>query len=274
MPIEHAGWVIPAVKEAYKHHEEFATAWEKIISFFKGKKSRIAITGMPGVGKSVLLEHLTGSAYRRNYEKPEQPSVHKETGNISARKKRLVLTTVPGQESGARYVALSELFESKKPVLGVVHVVANGFASIRLKSAQEHLVAAGMKTINDYRQHQLEAEIEDLRATASWIVGSVRKHHEMLWMLVVASKCDLYADNLDATEKYYSPYGHNGFVQQLELLKEKLGTLSFSWASLPVCATLEDFTWNGQTVKSQLQQQQRDQLITNLLRRIESACTI
>jgi GTPase SAR1 family protein len=273
MVIEHAGWVIPAVKEAYKHQEEFATVWEKIISFFRGKKSRIAITGMPGVGKSVLLEHLTGSAYKRNYEKPEQPSVHKEIGKVSARKKRLVLTTVPGQESGTRHVALGELFESKKPVVGVIHVVSNGFASIRLKPAQEYLVAAGVKTIDNYRQRQLEAEIEDLRATASWIIGSVRRHHEMIWMLVVASKCDLYADNLDTVEKYYSPYGQNGFVQQLEFLKEKLGTLSFSWASLPVCATLEDFTWNGQTAKSQLQSQQRDQLITQLLRRIESAST-
>jgi putative protein kinase ArgK-like GTPase of G3E family len=108
-PIEHTSWVIPAIEGAYKHRDEIVPLWEKIDAFLLGKKSRIAITGMPGVGKSVLLEHLTGEAYERNHPMPEQPSPNAETGRILARKKRILLSTIPGQETGARYEAAEKV---------------------------------------------------------------------------------------------------------------------------------------------------------------------
>src|SRR5258706_14585060 len=129
MPIEHTTWALPAIKEAYDHREQLLSLWETLIAHLLGKKSLIAITGMAGIGKSVLLEPLTGEAYRRDHPLPLQPSPSEEEGKILAHKKRIRLITIPGQETNSRYKAAIATFEGKKPLSGVIHVVANGYAS-------------------------------------------------------------------------------------------------------------------------------------------------
>jgi nucleoside-triphosphatase THEP1 len=238
VPLEHASWVLPAAEEAYKHRDEILPIWDRLLTFLLGTKSRIAITGMPGVGKSVLMEYLTGEAYVRGYVMPEQPSPQAEKRKIEARKKRILITTIPGQETGARYLASDEVFESKNPVVGVIHVVANGFAKIREKSAESALVDVGIKTIAEYRAVQLAKEVEDLKSTGEMIVRSNRKHRKPIWMLVTSTKCDLYANDLSNAERYYSPFADNEFVRTLKGLEGKIGSLYLSWATLPACAAL------------------------------------
>jgi hypothetical protein len=133
-------------------------------------------------------------------------------------------------------------------------------------------VAAGIKTLEDYRTSQLQEEISDLKATCQMIVRTVRKHRDPIWMFVASTKCDLYAGDLNRVEDHYSPYGKNDFVRQLNSLQGQIGSLYFTWDALPVCGSLEDFEWNGELLPSALKPSQRDQLVTNLLRKIERAC--
>jgi len=77
---------------------------------------------------------------------------------------------------------------------------------------------------------------------------------------------------VDKIENYYSPYGGNHFVNELNALTEAIGSLHFNWDSVPACAILEDMEWNGQVVASKLKPSQRDQLITQLLQRVERNC--
>jgi len=272
-PAEHSSWIIPAVEAGFKHIPELALTWDKIYSYLFGKSSLIVITGLPGVGKSVLFEHLTGEAYERGHEPPEQPSMTKDQGKIVERKKRITLITIPGQQRAPRFDAMDELLKKSQPITCLIHVVANGFAKVRSAPAQASLVAqAKLETLAEYRAFQLQQETDDLRNTCDFALRAIREHKKPIWMLVAATKCDLYADTIKAAEQYYSPYGKNPFTEELIKLQAVAGSSQFSWDSIPVCAELVDFTWNQETVPSTLKVSQRDKLVLGLLRRIESAC--
>src|SRR5207253_308276 len=94
-----------------------------------GKRINLAITGMEGIGKTVLRDLLVGTALKDDYQKPTR-SQKLEKGRVRLGQ-RILMNVVPGQEAHPRYVALDELFHSKKPIDGVIHVVANGFGLIR-----------------------------------------------------------------------------------------------------------------------------------------------
>lgn len=81
MPIEHASVVIPAIEEGYKHKDEILSVWKKITSYPLGKKSSIGITGMPGIGKSVLLE-LRSKPARTALQKRGVDSIQKYRENM------------------------------------------------------------------------------------------------------------------------------------------------------------------------------------------------
>ena len=137
-PISHSAWLIPAVKEAYKSREQIANTWERVVTQIKGKKIEIAITGLSGAGKTVLLDHLTGQAYHRGYAPPGR-SRSSETGKMPAKGFRIGLNTIPGQDSRIRQTAIAKIFEAKRPVDGVIHVVSNGYVSEREAAAREVL---------------------------------------------------------------------------------------------------------------------------------------
>lgn len=272
-PIEHTGWILPAVEEGFKHPKEILSLWEKIIAYLAGKKSLIVITGMPGIGKSVLSEHLAGDAYERGHENPLQPSPSVEESKIIERKKRIKIVTIPGQVAGPRLDALDDLIEGSQLITGIVHVVANGFAKTRSSGSEPALVEqVKLDTLAKYRAYQLQQEITDLALTCEFAQRAIRKQERHIWMLVAVTKCDLYANEIAAAEQYYSPFGQNAFVEQLVRLQATVGKMNFGWDSIPVCGCLEDFTWNKEVVPSGLKISQRDKLVLGLLKRIESAC--
>jgi hypothetical protein len=250
-PIEHTGWVLPAVEQGFKYRKEILGLWERILAYIAGRKSLIVITGMPGVGKSVLSEHLVGDAYERGHENPLQPSPEVERAKLVEHKKRIRILTIPGQVAGPRLDALDDLVQGSEPITGIVHVVANGFAKTRSAGSEQALIEqAKIDTLAKYRQYQLQQEIADLALTCEFALRAIRKHKEHVWMLVAATKCDLYTNQIAAAEQYYSPFGQNAFVDQLVKLQSLVGRMKFTWDSIPVCGSLEDFTWNKEVAPS------------------------
>jgi GTPase SAR1 family protein len=273
MPIEHASWILPAVEQGFKHKDDLASIFDRILAFLLGKKSRIVITGMPGVGKSVLIEYLTGESYKRGYQTPPQPSFMMDKGKIVEHRKRIHIVTVPGQDAGPRWEAMDEIKKPNDPVTGILHVVANGFAVSRATDGAAVLPQiAKAATIEAYRQYQMQKELEDLQSTCSFTTSLVRKYKHPVWMFVVATKCDLYANELKSAENYYSPRADGPFVEQIRKLEALIGTMNFMWDAIPVCTVLEDFEWQQQRVPSALKESQRDKLVISLLRKMESAC--
>ena len=88
-------WLLPVAREAYKSREEIKSGWGKITTRLRGRKSSIVFTGMAGVGKTVLLDYLSGTAYQPNYAPPGR-SETVEKKQITAPKQRINALVVPG----------------------------------------------------------------------------------------------------------------------------------------------------------------------------------
>src|SRR5438477_4920821 len=125
MVVEHTPWLLPALKTAYKHREDIAGGWKKFTTWLLGAKSVVAFTGAAGVGKTVLLDHLSGHAFKAGYQPPAQSQKDEKAG-ISEHRKRIRLVTIPGQTSGPRFEAFKKVMSDKETVDGIIHVVANG----------------------------------------------------------------------------------------------------------------------------------------------------
>jgi GTPase SAR1 family protein len=92
--LEHSAWAIPVARELYKSRAEIsgAYAWLKD-RFTEGR--RIAVTGSPGAGKTVLLDHLTGKAFEPGYKLPGL-STTAERGRIRDDRSKIEALVIPG----------------------------------------------------------------------------------------------------------------------------------------------------------------------------------
>ncbi len=256
--LEHLTWILPALKEAYKGRDDATDAWSKIFG-----KNRIVFTGLSGVGKSVLLDFLTGKGFEQGYQ-PPKPSQSVEKGKLSKTlkkdKPRMAISVLPGQDDFPRLQGLDEIFLGKKGVDGVIHVVSNGFIDERSSDVRGE---KKLQSIEQFRQHQLKQELIDLDATCEIIRKSIHKHQKPKWMLIAVTKVDLFYDKLDEAKGYYSPNSKSKFAKRLKELQIQVGTDNFRWETVPVCAWLNDFEWNNQIQPSVLKVDERDHFIAN-----------
>lgn len=265
-------WVIPLGSAAFQNREEIKKSWTRVLDWLRGKKTCIAFTGAPGVGKTVLLDHLTGKAFEPGYQPPE-PSQFVEKEKLARSRRRIAIAVLPGQRIETRFVGIEELFERKPPVAGVVHVACNGFADLRGTYSQDVLRhVAGVKTLADYRQRQLDAELTDLDATCEIVRQAVRKYRAPNWLFLAVTKADLFYDTLDEVRAYYLADPASPFVSRLEDLTRQSGSDNIRWAAQPVCCWLEPFEWNKEQVASQLREDERDQLLGCFAKALESFC--
>jgi hypothetical protein len=85
---------LKAFFEMLKAGKQLKEAIEGVLLHVFSKRTSIAITGMAGVGKTVLFDFLSGQG-GVGYQ-PPPTSESKETGIIKTEDKRYRLTTVPG----------------------------------------------------------------------------------------------------------------------------------------------------------------------------------
>ena len=183
---------------------------------------------------------------------------------ISPEKRRIKMKVIPGADSEPRLLAINDIFHGGKPVDGFVHVVAYGYRFIRNPVARIRLIHQdNLETLKAFRAYQLEEERRDLKRTCEFVRQSIKKHRTPRWMLVAATKADLYPDEIKEAESYYSPDGNSEFVELLRAFTGQVGSDNFRWAALPVCTHLTKFEWNTDTVKSAVEQAQRDAMLLN-----------
>lgn len=263
-------WVIPVAGAAIEHRKELGGLLAKIDNVLRGKKRRVAITGMPGSGKTVLLDHMSGSAFHANYRPPSQ-SQSMETGRIVAPGQRISISVVPGQESGPRQKALQELFRGEDPVEGVIHVAANGFIDVRNEESRRVLLENGLSSVEKFRTQQLAAELEDLRSTCDEIRRAHQSGAGPSWMLVVVSKADLYTKDIRDVQRYYSS-ASSEFGRIMSALVSKVGEDNFRWSAMPLCTWLEDFSWADEVRSSKIRVGQRNEMLMSYMKRLEEYC--
>lgn len=130
----------------------------------------------------------------------------------------------------------------------------------------------GIRTISQFREFQRKGELEDLRDVCQMIRQAHRMHRRPSWLIVAATKADLYPDELDTAKTRYSPNGSGPFVDELRQLVGFVGADNFHWTSCPVCAARVQFNWQGETVKPRIEEAERDALVLRLWSTIKAHC--
>jgi hypothetical protein len=260
--VEASKWILPATQELYKHRKDLQPVFKKVLEMF-GKK-KIVFMGDKGVGKTVLLDYITGKVDLK-YKPPTQ-SESVETGGAG----KLLIKVVPGYNSPVREKAEIGFFLQDKSVDGVVYVVANGFASTRNELSKEFLIRdSQITTLEKYRELQLQSEIRDLQEVCKLLRRSIRTHRKPTWMIVAVAKMDLYYNFVQDVARYYSPYGNSPFSNTIRELQFQVGSDNFSWDAVPVSTWLEDFSWNGQIQSSTLRESQRNHFLIGFIEQLE-----
>jgi GTPase SAR1 family protein len=249
-------WILPAAYNLYEHGYVAAGVWRQIRTRLLTRKSRIAVTGLPGVGKTVLVDYLTGRAESRDYTPPGRSTIT-ERSNIDSAKRRIGIAVAPAQKTmGA--APIERLLSAKRSIDGIVHVVSDGFVHHRESFAPGVMGEYGLSDLKTFREYHRKREIEHLNELCSYLEASFR-------IIVAVTKLDLLADEIESVRIRYSPAGSGEFVDSLNRLQATIGALHFRWEAAPVCAWLEDFEWNGTTVSSSLRPHHRNHYLRNFL---------
>jgi GTPase SAR1 family protein len=245
-----------------RSRNEIGGGWDKAVNYLRGRRSQLVITGMPGSGKSVLLDHLIGEAFDSSYELPEQ-SAQIEQDTLRRTGQRLALAAVPGQSAANRLQGMDDLFLGKKPVRGVLHVVSFGYTETRSSFAIEAMKDHDLAAVRDLR---LQEELRDLQETCNALRSSWTRHRKPIWLIVAVNKVDLYSDDaqLEAASSRYSRGSDSEFAETIKELEGHIGSDNFEWRALPSCSWLEDFVWQNETIPSRLAMSQRNELLQRL----------
>ena len=204
-----------------------ANAPERIGQVLRRRYPLVAVTGMTGVGKSALADRLS-----RRVQADLEPEVGSATMERRTRRAAKLrgfrYRVVPGENAATRLGALDDVFHDE-PVDGVLHVVANGYATPRRPAGTTGTGAAS-------REEQLAAELEDWKITAHRLASMAVRRSRPTWLVIAVTKADLYPDEVEAAVEYYSPGSGSPFGDILDELRSLAGGAKLSVDVLPVCS--------------------------------------
>ncbi len=208
-----------------------ASAPERMSRLFRSRFPMVAVTGMTGVGKSQLVDRLTRRTSDDGVAEVGSAVMERRTRR-SPRLQGFRFLVVPGDNAATRLGALDEVFHDE-PVDGVIHVVANGYATPRRAAGTTGAASAT-------REEQLAAELEDWTITSHRIASMAVRRDKPIWLVVAVTKTDLYPDDVDAVVDYYSPGSGSPFAARVDALRALAGGAKLSIDVLPVSSQSGD----------------------------------
>ena len=204
-----------------------ASAPDRVGRLFRRRFPMVAVTGMTGVGKSQLVDRLTRRGSGDGVPDVGSAVMERRTRR-SPRLQGFRFLVVPGDNAATRLGALDEVFHDE-PVDGVIHVVANGYATPRRTAGTTGAASAT-------REEQLAAELEDWTITAHRIASLAVRRDKPIWLVIAVTKADLYPDDVDEAVEYYSPGSGSPFGDKVDALRALAGGAKLSIDVLPVSA--------------------------------------
>jgi hypothetical protein len=227
----------------------------------------VVVTGAAGSGKTVLAQHLQRVRMRSYTPAAARSEQEEHIDQPLWRGRGVRFRVVPGHgEGGVRYASLARLLHTE-PVVGVVHVVANGFRSRREDGAEPATAAPSLEELIAQHRVQEQAELDE---TLTHLKMAIAAHHRPRWFVLAQAKADLYAADLPALRVAQAPGGTSAVARSIDALREFVGTGGLRWESLPVATWLEDYTWGDEVRPTALTPAERDELLRVFRERISA----